>query len=122
MPSAPGRERQPFPYATAERMTKWEELNACNRKVGNESCPVLELAIDHGIAPSGERYCYFFDTGSEEPSAIIGNPPFHILENSENAQVAESADGKVIQAVCYGKGRSFCQAVSMKSDLQSLRF
>ena len=85
-------------------MTKWEELNACNRKVGNESCPVLELAIDHGIAPSGERYCYFFDTGSEEPSAIIGNPPFHILENSENAQVAESADGKVIQAVCYGKG------------------
>ena len=93
-----------FLMRTAERLTKWEELNACNRKVGNESCPVLELAIDHGIAPSGERYCYFFDTGSEEPSAIIGNPPFHILENSENAQAAESADGKVIQAVCYGKG------------------
>lgn len=90
-----------FLLRTEERMTEWEQLNACNRKVENESCPVMELAIDHGTAPAGERYCYCFDTGSAEPADVIGNPRFRVLENSENVQAAESADGKVIQAVCY---------------------
>lgn len=106
-----------FLMRTGERMTKWEELNACNFDVENECCPVMELAIDHGAAPSEECYCYFFDTGSEEPSAIIKNSPFRILENSKNAQAVESADGKAIQAVCYGK-----EELILSGSVYELRF
>lgn len=81
-----------------ERRTHWADLNEGNRDERDESVPVLEIIIDHGLAPVDGKYAYYIERNVSDSGQSQEEKPV-ILANTIGVQAARQND--VVQAVFY---------------------
>lgn len=94
-----------------ERKTHWELLNFTNNEADNELCPIFQIWVNHGQAPSQSKYSYLMYTGDQEPQSYLNSNPVQIIANTTELQAV--ANNSMIQAVFYDNA-TICRSEKLK--------
>jgi len=89
--------------SSENRTTKWDLINASNKKVKNKpkSVPIFQMWIDHSKEITDGKYGYITYTGKDFNENIFRENPIKVMQNDTRIQAAASKNETILGALFF---------------------